>query len=173
MPSIVAVLRTGTGRENWASERSVPDQAQPCKSRGGAGILGLSLICDLQSHCCRCCMEETRRLQLTLLQLWDTGDTLQTHILSFPVPAVPSTSGAHTFLKRFKKKQPKFQKENKRWSSWITLKQCLARSFHPWVLPVSPWINLCSAFRVFTPLRPWKLCGASPEDALPPSVPVN
>lgn len=122
MPSIVAVLRTGTGRENWASERSVPDQAQPCKSRGGAGILGLSLICDLQSHCCRCRMEETRRLQLTLLQLWDTGDTLQTHILSFPVPAVPSTSGAHTFLKRFKKNQPKFQKENKRWSSWITLK---------------------------------------------------
>lgn len=95
-------LRTGTGRQNWASKRSLPHQAQPCQSQGGAAVLGLSSGCDLQSH-----LEETRMLQLTLLGT--LGHSWQTHKPSLAVPAVPSTSGAHTLLKRLSKKKKKSQ----------------------------------------------------------------
>lgn len=63
LPWIVAMLRIGTGRENWASKHLVPDQTQPYKYIGKAGTLAkLAVIWHMWSHHCRCCMGETRRL---------------------------------------------------------------------------------------------------------------
>lgn len=87
LPWIVTVLRTGTGRENWASKRVLPDQAQPCRYIEKACTLQMNLLWfDIHNPLTA---DDARKRQggfvsggerllkqgLTLLELWDTRDT--------------------------------------------------------------------------------------------------
>lgn len=91
LPWIVAILRIGTGRENWASKHLVPDQTQPWKYIGKAGTLWLNLMWfDICSPIAAGAAwkrqggfisggECLSKQGLTLLALWDTGVILSRH----------------------------------------------------------------------------------------------